>query len=126
MNQNRPYAVCMHMHACCSIQYPVSGVFKNNCVFMKTGVFLLTIGVLLIKNTKINNKKADHTPARPERSVGFFIVYFCVFNEKQADLNKKPTDFYKNKFIFNHTYKEKHLFYNMCVFKYVCFKICLF
>ena len=83
-------------------------MFKNKCVCIKIGALFIKSGVLFITNTKINNKKADRAPARARpvrrpsractgwRAVGFFVVYFCVFNEKHTDFNKKYTELKEN------------------------------
>ena len=43
------------------------------------------------------------------RSVGFFVAYFCDFNEKHTNFIKKHTDSHKNTIIFKHVLKPTFL-----------------
>ena len=61
-------------------------VFKNKCGLIKMGVLFNENSVFFIKITRINNKKRRPTARDGRRtggrSVGFFVVYFCVSDEK--------------------------------------------
>jgi len=72
-----PYTSYLVLVCAFKIKYILNLMFlyKNRCAFYQNRC-------VFIKDTNINNKKADlplGTDAVGGRSVGFFDVYFCVF-----------------------------------------------
>ena len=90
---------------------------------LRTSVFCIKIGLFLLKSVCLFEKQNEQQKNRPcaractprrrpsractgWRAVGFFVVYYCVFNEKHTDFNENTPILIKTQLFLRKTYKN--------------------